>query len=285
MVAEIESVFFWLIEEAEKHHTKEEIKSILEKTDNAGDAVIIIASDMSELILEKLLELNVRPNNIDNLFGTPGFKFKKWAKLLMRMKLNPKVMNCNGNSQLNKLNPSTFESTELRRKALEFPGAIYYSTEDQKCEKDCPNECPANMDAYYFKNGKFLKRDKKNRIGQGAAKVFKGKWHQKEAAFKFIPITNLTWETYSNENVADLESRLAEIKKVPRVSGANILVPIGSFRQQEQTDENGEIVAHNFEVFVFPLLRMNLAEFKETHNPTGPMLLFILKETLQRYLY
>ena len=80
MVAEIESVFFWLIEEAEKHHTKEEIKSILEKTDNAGDAVIIIASDMSELILEKLLELNVRPNNITHLFVTPEFKFKKLAK-------------------------------------------------------------------------------------------------------------------------------------------------------------------------------------------------------------
>ena len=135
MVAEIESVFFWLIEETEKHHTKEQIKSILEKTNNAGETVITTASFMSELILEKLLELNVRPNNIGNLFVTPDFKFKKWAKLLMRMKLNPKVISYSGNSKLNNLNPSTFESTDLRQMALDFPGAIHYSTEDQNVKR------------------------------------------------------------------------------------------------------------------------------------------------------
>ena len=173
MVGEIENVFFWLIGEAQKRHTEQEIKSILEKTDNSGQAVIIPASKMSERILTKLLQWNVRTNNVDQQFSTPEFMFKKCTKKMMKLGLNPKVIRYDGYSELNNIHPNSFKTKELSEMASKFEDSIYYSTEDQKCKGGCPSDCPAKMDGFYFKNGKFPKCDKRNRIGQGgAAKVF-----------------------------------------------------------------------------------------------------------------
>ena len=133
MVGETENVFFWLIGEAQKRHTEQEIKSILEKPTNDGQAVIMAASQMSERILTKLLQWNVRTNNIDQMFITPQFPFKKCTKKMMKLGLNPKVIDYNGESELNDLNPNNFITKELSEMASKFEDSIYYSTEDQKC--------------------------------------------------------------------------------------------------------------------------------------------------------
>ena len=107
--------------------------------------------------------------------------------------------------------------------------------------------------------------------------------------FKFIEmdIENLAQMIFAVNSGADLDSRLAEIKKVP--INTNILKPLGHFRQQEQTldQSTGKYIANNFEVFIFKRCRMDLEKFRNDEYPrlddsNCQLLLFIMKECLKR---
>ena len=144
------------------------INKILEQTNKTGQTIFGVVSTSSEKITDFFLSRNIRINTVDSRFQTPGFHFKKHTKILMEKGLNPKIINHAGYSRLYHLNHASFDSETLKNVADNMRNAIYYSFEDQKCHASCLNGCKANSTAFYFKNGTFMQRSEKIKIGAGS---------------------------------------------------------------------------------------------------------------------
>ena len=258
-------------------------------TDKAGTALISNATGYCSMkMVDYLLDNNTDLNNCNSRFLTARFDDVEITKRII-MYVNPKIMSYLGRSHLYDINPQNFTGS-VKTEAEKYPNAIHVAVIDQQCESTCPTDCKSKLVAFYYKNGLYIQRSQANKVGQGAfGTVFGGKWHGRDAVFKFIEmnITNLARMTTIVAACADLDSRLAEINKVP--DNSNILKPLGHFRQQEQTldQSTGKYIAHNFEVFILKRCRMDLeqfrnAEYLQLQDTNCQLLLFIMKQCLKR---
>lgn len=285
----VEVIFKKLTEFGDFEKDQEKMKRILEITNKAGGALISRATYFCSMrIVNYLLTNKININNCNSRFVTASFNDAEITKQIIPF-VNPKIIDFDGVSHLYVMNRQNFTSS-VKAQAEKYPNAIHVAVINQECESSCPTDCKSNLTAFYYKNGVYVQRSQANQVGQGAfGTVFRGKWHGRDAVFKFINMnmTNLAEMTYAVEFAADLESRLAEIKKVP--DNSNILKPLGHIRQQEQTldQSTGIYVAENFEVFIFMRCRMDLEKFRNDEYPrlqdtNCHLLLIMMKQCLER---
>jgi hypothetical protein len=278
-----------LVEFADFKNNQGKMKRILEMTNKTGQALIFDATAYGSMeITNYLLENKINLRNCDTRFMTADFSNAEIARRIIDY-VNPKIIDFGGNSHLYDMNPQNFTGSAKTQAKL-YPKAIHVAVTDQKCNKKCPTDCKSKLIAFYYKDDVYVQRIQSNQIGQGAfGTVYGGTWHGQDAVFKFNKmknLKNLDGMTYAKDFIADLESRLVEINKIP--DGSNILKHIGHFRQQEQSwdQSNGKFVAENFEVFVFERCKMDLEEFRnDVYKPSTDqnckLLLFIMKQCLE----
>ena len=145
------------------------------------------------------------------------------------------------------------------------------------------------MRPFKIGQGEYIKADDSTRIGQGGfGTVFKGNWHGKESAFKYLRIRNETNSTDLNEVVDNYYERLTEYFKQLDVSineNSGVIIPDAFYRQQLQfRDPSGKWVAENYDVYVYPLYDCNLHELHEQNfdSFTKEITLHILEQCFTR---
>ena len=160
---------------------------------------------------------------------------------------------------------SSFKSEEAKKLLAQFPKSIHYSIEDIKCGDTCASDCPSAFERFYFKNGEFVEMTDANRIGEGGfGHVYKGSFHGKEKAMKCVFIGSIEDRTTVKDAVSDLEKNIFELRIQQRCWRSGILVPEALIRQQNQEqDENGEWIAENYNIYIYPLYDCNLYELHE----------------------
>ena len=68
-------------------------------------------------------------------------------------------------------------------------------------------------------------------IGSGGeGHVVAGVWNNEKAAFKWVLLRNQGYKTYAKDNIADMETRLSEMKTMQSTTGTSIMPIIGHFR-------------------------------------------------------
>ena len=84
-------------------------------------------------------------------------------------------------------------------------------------------------------NGEYMNQLEENIIAQGGfGRVYPGIWHEKEAAFKFVPVGKMTDNVYQEDMQSDMETNILEYTIQYESEGDSVLIPIGNFRQQTQ---------------------------------------------------
>ena len=283
MIENMQENFMAVLEFSDRADDPDYLKNILEMTDHSGTSMVNQTSKLRDfdIITRIIVAKGVKLNNCNLCFSTPHFSSSNLCDLFVD-KINPKIINRNGYDNLNK-NRASF-SAENKLKGQSYPRAIYVAVDDQLWEEN--PTCKSNLIAHYYQDGEFIEQTKANQIGMGGqGSVFRGKWHGKDAAFKFIRMEDLGKLTGVDEFAKDLERRLVEIRKIPE--GRTILVPRGHFRQQLQEKRGAKWFAVNYEVFVFDLCRMDLEAFRKEEYPklddsNCQILKMILSKCLQR---
>ena len=128
----------------------------------------------------------------------------------------------------------------------------------------------------------------KNKIGRGGfGSVYSGKWHGEDAAMKCILIGQIKAQTKVDAAVADFEKTVSEYRVQLSTPGSGIILPFAMVRQQNQTKENGKLIAQNYNVFIYPLFDCNLYEFHNDHFDqfTDDIIADILNQCLIRKMH
>ena len=107
-----------------------------------------------------------------------------------------------------------------------------------------------------------------NRIGHGGfGMVFEVEFHGKQMAAKCVRIGKIEKRTYSYEVGIDLQKNIAEYTTQVGTPGSGIILPTAIARQQDQEqDENGDWIALNYNIFIYPLYDCNLYELTEYYH-------------------
>ena len=128
-----------------------------------------------------------------------------------------------------------FRSETCQDIVAQLSDAVYYSVHDQNCLPDCLDNCRSKMTRFDAFNGVYLEQDKKYLMAQGGfGQVYPGLWHGKQAAFKFVPVGNMTDNVYQEDMQSDMENNILEYTIQYESEGDSVLIPIGNFRQQTQ---------------------------------------------------
>ena len=70
---------------------------------------------------------------------------------------------------------------------------------------------------------------------------------------------------YISDLISDLNKNISEIRLQTAIVGSGVIVPIAFIRQQDQEqDENGNWIANNYNIFIYPLYDCNLYELHQT---------------------
>ena len=92
--------------------------------------------------------------------------------------------------------------------------------------------------------------------------------------------------SHSARKVIDyLERNISEIRIPSAIAGPGVIVPVAYVRQQDQEqDENGEWVALNYDIYIYPLYDINLYQLHENFHDqfSDEILLDILHQCLTR---
>ena len=80
--------------------------------------------------------------------------------------INPKIIDRQGTSPLERF-PGSFKSEDAQKLLSQFPEAIYFSIEDQKCGESCPPDCKSKMDRFQAYNGQIVNMKDENKLGSG----------------------------------------------------------------------------------------------------------------------
>ena len=102
---------------------------------------------------------------------------------------------------------------------------------------------------------------------------------------KCVFIEQTSVRTVVEEAVSDLEENISEIRVQMASGGSGIMVPEAFVRQQNQLqDTDGEWIAENYNIYIFPLYDCNLYELHENHYNqfTDEILIDILSQCLTR---
>ena len=146
----------------------------------------------------------------------------------------------------------------------------------------------SRFNRFFFKQGPLVEMSDHLRIGQGGfGMVFKLVFHGKEMAAKCVNISRLREinqiqddkeETVFDRNLSEYRIQLAS-------AGSGILLPEAFVRQQNHNKlENGNWIAENYNIFIYPLYDCNLYEFhiQNYNNFTENILGNILHQCLTR---
>ena len=131
LIPETEEVFFFLVEEGIKNGFN--IDNILEIPDSMGDTCFGAASLCSEKICNYIIGRRIEINSINTRMMVPTFDYPNLAVQMMKMGINPHVINYEGYSQVD-YNPSSFESEEAKVLLSKFPRSVHFSIKDIKCK-------------------------------------------------------------------------------------------------------------------------------------------------------
>ena len=264
LVNETEILFDFLIKEGIKRGF--DVDSILEIPNSTGSTCFDVVSRCSEKITNYFIERGIKVNSINTDMMIPDFVYPDLAVPMMTKGINPHVINYNGNSQIDHY-PSSFESEDAQHLLTQFPRSIHFSIEDISCENTCQPDCPSTFKRFYFKNGEIVEMTDSNRIGQGGfGNVFKGIFHGRKKAMKCVLIGQIEAQEDVSEAVSYLEKNISEIRIQMASGGSGIIVPEAFVRQQNQEqDDDGDWIARNYNVFIYPLYDCNLYEL-HSHN-------------------
>ena len=280
LVPETEKVFDFLIEEGDKRGF--DVGDILEITNLSGDSCFSIASKLeNKKIMESIIRRGTKLNSIYYNMVVPDFEYPDLAITMMQKGINPNVICYDGHSSFDR-RPSSFKSEEARKLLARFTfssRSIYFSFEDINC---C---CSSALKKFYYENGEFVKMTNENRIGQGGfGSVFRGTFHGETKAMKCVLIERIEGD---HEMLKDAESEqekhMSEFWIQKKSGGPGILIPEAIIRQQNQEPDNkGKWIAKNYNIYVYPLYKLNLYEF---HNQYDELFTNdIMKDILQKCL-
>ena len=265
LILATEELFDFLVNEGNKYGFN--VDEILEIPDLTGSTCFLMALQLSKHISDYIIGREIKVNTITTHMVVPGFHYPDLTISMMVKGVNPHVIEQSGNIQRD-IFPLSFESKEAKLLMATFPRSIHFSIEDIHCSEDCPPNCPSNFRRFYFKNGAFVTMADENQIGHGGfGSVFKGSFHGKEKAVKCVLIGQIdNHSIFARDAVSDLEKNISEIRIQMASGGCGIIVPEGFVRQQNQEqDKNGNWIAVNYNIFIYPLYDCNLYELHAKH--------------------
>ena len=82
-----------------------------------------------------------------------------------------------------------------------------------------------------------------------------------------------------------LERNIFELRIASAIAGPGVIVPVAYVRQQDQEqDENGEWIALNYDIYIYPLYDCNLYELHENffNEFTDEIMWIIMMQCLKR---
>ena len=283
LISNAETMFMYFVQEGSRYGF--DVDSILEIPSSIGLTCFALASRLSSSISNFLIGRGIKVNSITTAMMVPEFNFPDLTLQMMLKGINPYVIDYEEKSQIN-LNPSFFESEEAKQLLDHFPRSIHFSIDDITCTKSCSPNCSSNLKKFYFKNGDFVNMSDENHIGQGGfGSVFKGKFHDEDKAMKCVFIGEIQPQTLTENAVSDLEKNIAEIRIQMASGGSGILVPDALIRQQNQEqNDNGEWIAENYNIYIYPLYDCNLSELHMNYYDqfTNDNVTDILQQCLNR---
>ena len=217
----------------------------------------------------------------------PFFTYPDLAIRMMEKGINPHVSAFYGSSQL-EYYPSSFQNDKAKLLLSQFSRSVHFSIEDINCGDTCPADCSSELKRFYCKNDALVEMSDENRIGTGGfGMVFRQLFHGRLMAMKCVWTGEL--EEPSSLEMTDvvsvLDENISEIRTQTSTVGPGILVPEAFVRQQDQEqDENGNWIANNYNIFIYPLYDYNLYELHEIHYDdfTEDVLRNILSQCLTR---
>ena len=288
---------FYLIEKGDQHYAN--LPKILSKPNQIGETVFTTMTFVFgvKAITKFLLKWNIEINIVQLDFTTCNLMIlPELNEIFLAKKMNPKIIDGTGRSPLDFLEQSSiFISPKLRKLIDIYPNAVYFSTVPQICNIECKTYCKSKMEPFRIgtnTNGEYITANDSTRIGQGGfGTVFRGEWHNRDSAFKYILIrdeanTNLDYvhEAYNhfNKNIIEYREQL-DVSKNPN---SGVIIPTAFYRQQLQSkNDNGNLVAFNYNVFVYPLYDCNLHELHSNHFDmmTTEVKLNIIDQCFTRY--
>ena len=288
MLQSTEEVFIFLVAEGQSNGF--DVDALLEMPDPVGQTCFSFAESLnSTKICKYIIGRAIKLNSITMKWMIPGDSFRDpdLAIQLMNSGINPYFINQNGQSIVDVF-PSSFRNKEARKLLAQFPRSVHYATQDIGCEESCSEDCPSNFRKFYYKNGKLVEMTDKNRIGSGGfGMVFKQLFHEKWMAMKCMLIDERkTKETdYIHETVSELEKNISELRIQAAAAGSGVIVPVAFVRQQNQEqDGNGQWIAKNYNIYIYPLYDCNLNQLHEDYSAefTEEILADIIYQCLQR---
>ena len=284
MVDKIERTFFVLVEQGINHRYN--VDSILEIPDSHGGTCFQIALKFSRKIVMFFLERDIKVNSIQLDMQVPGFRWPDLTIQIMKKGINPYIIDDGGKSKINR-SPTQFEGEDAKRLLTTFSRSVHFSIEDIQCKESCPADCPSKFDRFYYKNGPLVEMSEQNRIGKGGfGLVFQSSFHGKPMAMKF---TLVGYQDNSERSfvkrVNYQEENISELRIQSTIVGPGVIVPVAFVRQQDQEqDENGEWIALNYDIYIYPLYDCNLHELHENYycQFTDEILRNVLSQCLTR---
>ena len=264
LVSKTETVFEFLVEEGNKRGF--DVDAILEIPTSTGSTCFSVASDISKKITEYIIGRRIKVNSIQTDMRVPDFTYPDLAVPMLKKGINPHIISSIGKSRIDRF-PSSFKSEEAKQLLAQFPKSIHFSIKDINCRDNCASDCPSAFKRFYFKNGYLLEMTDANRIGRGGfGSVYKGSFHGEDKAMKCVFIGEIDDRTTVDDAVSDLETNISELRIQDSCWRSGILTPEAFIRQQNQNqDENGEWIAENYNIYIYPLYDCNLYEFHGTH--------------------
>ena len=264
LISKTEKVFYFLVKEGKKRGFN--VDEILEIPTPVGQTCFQLASQCSKKIMKYIIGRGIKVNSIRTNMMVPDFEYPDLVVPMMKKGINPHVITYDGNSPFDR-NQSSFKSDEAKQLLAQFPRSIHFSIEDINCENTCPPNCSSTFKKFYFKNGEFVEMTDANRIGGGGfGSVYKGSFHGEDKAMKCVFIGEIEDRTTVDDAVSDLETNISELRIQDSCWRSGILTPEAFIRQQNQEqDENGEWIAENYNIYIYPLYDCNLYEFHGTH--------------------
>ena len=238
-----------------------DVNSILERPDSRGDTCFDIASRFSDKICNIMINRGFNVNTIRTDMMIRDFRNPKLAIKLMKMGVNPHIIDCDGKSQIDYY-PTSFESEEAKRLLATFPRSIHYSIEDIVCPSTCQGECPSKFKKFVCKNGSLVEMTDQKRIGSGGfGMVFRELFHGIPMAMKCMLMGKIIKRDVVSETVSDVEKNNSELRIQIATVGSGVIVPVAFVRQQNQEkDDNGKWIAKNYNIYIYPLYDCNLDE-------------------------
>ena len=278
LMSKIEETFFFLISRAEEKLTEEEINRIIESPDDSGTTVFGAASYLSEKISEWILERNIDVAFVDNQWQTSAFSFKSIFEKMLKKGINPFVVDYTGKSQFDFRNFENIDQTLLQSfvtgKITNGKTEAYYSSQDSKCNDECPESCKDKMKKFQLYTGK-REFGSEKRGGEGI--VCFGTWHNKPAAFKRLRLGEIEEVDKITDGILNAEKSRAEFEITKNLSHPNILKVLHAFRYQE-TEKIGNFRSlENWTIIVMEKHEKNIGELAMDQRIYLP---YLLKDAL-----